>query len=176
VSSALTILLLSQGAVEREEIEHMLVGRLLFVEWLEVGVTAALYAGVTAIHLLLGRRFLAISAAHAKAASFDRSTRLLDFIFYATFGVVVTSAVKMAGVLLVFSFLIVPASCAMLFFARARSRLVAGWVFGTLASGTGVAASALWDLPTGASVVAALGLVFALCAVVARTRSRLAPS
>jgi zinc/manganese transport system permease protein len=168
VGSALTVLLLSQSAVEREEIEHMLVGRLLFVDWLEVGITLAIYTAVTAVALLyvvLGSRFFEISAAHAAGRA--GATRLLDFVFYASFGVVVTTSVKMAGVLLVFSFLIVPAACAMLFFTGTRGRLLAGCVFGALASGAGIAVSALWDLPTGASVVAALGAVFVLCGAVA---------
>jgi zinc/manganese transport system permease protein len=109
VGSALTVLLLSQSAVEREEIEHMLVGRLLFVDWLEVGITLAIYAAVALLYVVLGSRFFEISAAHAAGRA--GATRLLDFVFYASFGVVVTTSVKMAGVLLVFSFLIVPARC-----------------------------------------------------------------
>jgi zinc/manganese transport system permease protein len=165
VGSALTVILLSQSAVEREEIEHMLVGRLLFVDWREVGITLAVYAAVSMVYVVLGRRFIEISKAHGAGGA--RGTRLLDFVFYASFGVVVSISVKMAGVLLVFSFLIVPAACAMLFFTGTRGRLLAGCVFGSLASGAGIGASALWDLPTGASVVAALGVVFALCGAVA---------
>jgi zinc/manganese transport system permease protein len=165
VGSALTVLLLSQSAVEREEIEQMLVGRLLFVDWPEVWVTLAIYTAVSLLYAILGKRLFEISAAHAGGRA--GATRLLDFVFYASFGVVVTTSVKMAGVLLVFSFLIVPAACAMLFFTGTRDRLVAGSGFGTLASGAGIAASALWDLPTGASVVVALGVVFAFCGVAA---------
>jgi len=172
VGSALTVLLLSQSAVEREEIEHMLVGRLLFVDWLEVGITLAIYTAVSLLYVVLGRRFFEISAAHAAGRA--GRTRLLDFVFYASFGVVVTTSVKMAGVLLVFSFLIVPAACAMLFFTHIRGRLLAGCAFGTLASGAGIAASALWDLPTGASVVAALGAVFALSGTAALALGRVA--
>ena len=91
-----------------------------------------------------------------------RRERLLDFVFYASFGVVVTSSVQMAGVLVVFSLLIVPAACAALFLASLRGRLLGGWLIGTLASAAGVVASALWDLPTGASVIAALGVAFAV--------------
>lgn len=165
VGSALTVLLLSQSAVEREEIEHMLVGRLLFVDWPEVGATFAIYAAVSLLYLVLGGRFMKLSAEHAAGRA--AGARLLDFVFYASFGVVVTTSVKIAGVLLVFSFLIVPAACAMLFFTGTRGRLLAGCGFGTLGSGAGIAASALWDLPTGASVVAALGAVFVLCGLAA---------
>jgi zinc/manganese transport system permease protein len=165
VGSALTVILLSQSAIEREEIEHMLVGRLLFVDWPEVGFTLAVYTAVSLVYVAFGSRFFEVSA--GRAAGRGGGTRLLDFVFYASFGVVVTTSVKMAGVLLVFSFLIVPAACAMLFFTGTSGRLAAGCVFGTLGSGAGIAASALWDLPTGASVVAALGVVFTLCGAAA---------
>ena len=110
--------------------------------------------------MLLRRAFLEISLRSAKAPA--RRERLLDFVFYASFGVVVTSSVQMAGVLVVFSLLIVPAAGAALFLASLRGRLLGGWLIGTLASVAGVVASALWDLPTGASVIAALGVAFAV--------------
>ncbi len=162
VSAALVILVLSKSALDRDEVESMLTGRLLFVEWSEVGLAALLCAGVVALHVLLRRAFLEISLRSAKASPPARRERLLDFVFYASFGVVVTSSVQMAGVLVVFSLLIVPAACAALFLASLRGRLLGGWGIGTLASAAGVVASALWDLPTGASVVAALGVAFAV--------------
>jgi len=76
----------------------------------------------------------------------------------------------MAGVLLVFSFLIVPAACAMIFFGSTKVRLLVGWGFGLLASAAGLAASAQWDLPTGASVVTAFGLLFTCCTGVYATK------
>jgi zinc/manganese transport system permease protein len=165
VSAALVILVLSKSALDRDEIESMLTGRLLFVEWPEIGLTTLLCMGIGALHVLLRRRFLEMSRRDA-AASPARRERLLDFVFYASFGVVVTSSVQMAGVLVVFSLLIVPAACAALFLISLRGRLLGAWGIGTLASAAGVVASALWDLPTGASVIAALGVAFAisLCA------------
>lgn len=166
VSSAFAILLLSKVAVGREEIEHMLVGRLLFITWGEVAGTALIYAAVAAVHVTLRARFFAISASPQDARDAGLRVRLWDFVFYATFGVVVTSSVQMAGVLLVFSFLIVPAVCAMMFFRSVATRLLAGWGIGLLASAGGLLGSARWDLPTGASVVATFGIVFAVCAAV----------
>jgi len=162
VSAALVILVLSKSALDRDEVESMLTGRLLFVEWSEVGLTALLCAGIAALHVLLRRAFLDISRRGATASPPARRERLLDFVFYASFGVVVTSSVQMAGVLVVFSLLIVPAACAALFLISLRGRLLGAWGIGTLASAAGVVASALWDLPTGASVVAALGVAFAV--------------
>ncbi len=170
VSSAVAILVLSKIAIGREEIEHMLVGRLLFVGWAEIGGTALLYAAVGVVHALLRRKFFAISESAQEAERAGLSVRLWDFVFYATFGVVVTSSVQMAGVLLVFSFLVVPAACAMMFFRRVGRRLLAGWVVGIAASTGGLAASAVWDLPTGAAVVGVLGILFAACSFACNLR------
>ncbi len=173
VSSAVAILILSKIAVDRDEIENMLVGRLLFVDWPEVLKTLIIYAAVGAVHVLFRRRFFAISRARGEAHRLDMNVRLWDFVFYMTFGLVVTSSVQMAGVLLVFSFLVVPAVCAMMFFASVGRRLLAGWGFGLLASVAGLWASAQWDLPTGASVVATFGVLLICCALVFAVLRRL---
>lgn len=166
VSSAVALLILSKTAVERGEIENMLVGRLLFVTWPEIGRTALIYLGVAVMHFFLRRPFFAISTSHGSGRPAVPRARLWDFLFYASFGVVVTSSVKMAGVLLVFCFLIVPAACAMLFFTSIRGRLIAGWTLGVVGSAVGVTASAMGDLPTGSATVAAFGALFVLCAAI----------
>lgn len=174
VSSATAILVLSQVSIGKDEIEDMLVGRLLFVGWPEIVKTLIIYTAIAVIHILLRRQFFAISASAESAAQSGMRVRLWDFVFYMTFGMVVTSSVQMAGVLLVFTYLVVPAICAMIFFRTIAGRLVAGWLFGVLASTAGLIASATWDLPTGASVVAAFGVLFIGCiityAVVARSK------
>lgn len=158
VASAAAILILSQSAVERDEIEHMLVGRLLLVLWPDVAKAAAIYAGVALVHIIFFKRFIALSRRHDAPAG--AGARLWDFVFYATFGVVVTSSVHLAGVLLVFSFLIVPAACAMLFARDLRVRLVSGWAVGLAGSVAGLVAAAWFDLPAGPAIVAAFGVIF----------------
>jgi len=165
VSSSIAILVLSKTAIGRDEIETMLVGRLLFVGWKEVAATAAIYTAVGVIHVIFRAKFFAISHQGADAGA-GLAVKLWDFLFYVTFGMVVTSSVKMAGVLLVFCFLIVPAACAMMFFKDVRARLLAGWSIGLIGSAAGLTASALWDLPTGAAIVGAFGAIFLICAAI----------
>ena len=160
VSAALVVLVLSKSALDRDEIEHLLTGRLLFVQWAELATTLGLCALVAALHLRLGRRFFARSRQRRDATP-GGPDRWLDFVFYASFGVIVTSTVQIAGVLVVFSLLIVPAACAALFWAGLRARLLGAWAIGSAASLAGLAASAAQDLPTGPAVVAALGVAFA---------------
>ncbi|MDH3225513.1 MAG: metal ABC transporter permease [Thermoleophilia bacterium] len=162
VSAALVILVVSKSALDRDDVESMLTGRLLFANWSEIGVMVLVFAAVALLHCMMWRQFLEISQKARSAAPASRRRMLLDFVFYASFGVAVTSAVQLAGVLVVFGLLIVPASCAAIFFATISRRLLAGWLIGTIACSAGVAASAFWDLPTGAAVVTALGFAFAL--------------
>ncbi len=161
VSTATMFLILSHSAVEREEVEHMMVGRLLFVDWTEIAITAGLYALIAVVHFAFRKPFFAITQG-AEGMSMS-AIRKWDFLFYASFGVVVASSVQIAGVLLVFSLLIVPAACASLFWSDLRGRLIGGWVLGVVASTIGIAVSAVMDFPTGASIIAVLGATFGLC-------------
>jgi zinc/manganese transport system permease protein len=144
----------------------MLVGNILAVSWEEVGRTAALYAAVGVFHYVFRRQFLAISIDPARAEAEGLRVKLWDFLFYASFGFVVTSSVSIAGVLLVFCYLIVPSVAAMLYAERIGTRLLIGWTMGTLVSALGIYLSVALDLPTGATMVCTFGLVLILMALV----------
>jgi len=164
VASAATILAMSKATSESEHLKDMLVGNILAVSWLEVGKTAALYAVIGAFHFRFRRQFLAISIDRDKAEASGLSVKLWDFLFYASFGFVVTSSVLIAGVLLVFCYLIVPSVAAMLFSDRIGPRLAIGWTMGTVVSALGIYLSVTLDLPTGATMVCTFGLVLVLMA------------
>jgi zinc/manganese transport system permease protein len=89
-----------------------------------------------------------------------------DFLFYASFGFVVTSSVAIAGVLLVFSYLIVPSVAAMLFARSIGARLAIGWTMGAVVSALGILASFKLDLPTGATIVVTFGLVLGIMSLI----------
>ncbi len=159
VSAAIAILVMSKSTQETEHLKEMLVGNILSVSWPELGKTAALYALVGVFHYVFRRRFLTISMNEAEAERLGWNVRFWDFLFYMSFGFVVTSSVAIAGVLLVFCFLIVPAVTAMLFSERLGPRLAIGWTMGAFVSAGGVSLSYLWDLPTGATIVGMFGVV-----------------
>ncbi len=163
VAAAAAILVLSRAPEGGEELKALLVGHLLFVEWGEISKIAWLYAAIGLLHWLVRRPLLAISQDPEGAFAQGLRVRWWDFLFYATFGFVVTSSVEMAGVLLVFSFLIVPAVCGVLLGHTVSQRLFLGWTVGTLTSVVGVGASYVWDLPTGATVVCAFGVSLLVC-------------
>jgi zinc/manganese transport system permease protein len=159
VASAAAILAMSKSTEQTEHLKEMLVGNILTVSWVEVGKTAALYGAIGLFHFIYRRRFLLISMNPAEAERQGISTRLWDFLFYASFGFVVTSSVAIAGVLLVFCYLIVPSVGAMLWSEKIGTRLAIGWTMGTLVSAIGVYLSLKIDLPTGATIVCTFALV-----------------
>jgi zinc/manganese transport system permease protein len=164
VASAASILAMSKATSESEHLKDMLVGNILAVSWSEVLHTAALYGAVGIFHYVFRKRFLAISMSHANAEA--EGVRLWDFLFYASFGFVVTSSVAIAGVLLVFCYLIVPSVAAMLYSDRIGPRLAIGWTMGTIVSALGIFLSVQLDLPTGATMVCTFGAVLILMALV----------
>lgn len=147
-----------------EEIKEILIGSLLTVEYKEVGVTAAIFAALAVLHVVFRRKFLELSFSHEEHDQEGWKPMLWDLLFYASFGVVITSSVQMAGVLLVFSFLIVPAVVSALFTKKIGVRLVAAWGLGAVVSAVGLFGSFKLDLPTGAAVVVTFGLALILAA------------
>jgi zinc/manganese transport system permease protein len=171
VASAAAILAMSKATSESEHLKDMLVGNILAVSWAEVRKTALLYGAIGLFHYVFRRQFFAITTAHhmaqhTHAAPVGVSVRLWDFLFYASFGFVVTSSVSIAGVLLVFCYLIVPSVAAMLYADSIGKRLAIGWSMGTIVSALGVYLSLRLDLPTGATIVCTFGLVLIIMAAV----------
>ena len=157
VAAALGILLLSRSAEGNEELRRTLIGEVLLVTPQQVARTFVLYLAIAIVHVIFRKKFLAISFEAEQVKMEGLSIRWWDFLFYAMFGWVVTSFVQIGGVLLVFSYLIVPAVCANFLATRLRWLLAIGWVIATLASVIGLFASYELDLPTGAAIVCALG-------------------
>jgi zinc/manganese transport system permease protein len=166
VASAASILAMSKSTSQAEHLKDMLVGNIIAVSWPEVYKTAALYGAVGLFHYIYRKPFLAISMSHERAEATGLNVRLWDFLFYASFGFVVTSSVAIAGVLLVFCYLIVPSVAAMLYADTIGRRLAIGWTMGTVVSALGVYLSLVLDLPTGATIVCTFGLVLILMALV----------
>ncbi len=158
VSAAAAILIMDRLPEGAEHIKHILVGNLLAVTPHDVIKMAVLYSFIGFLHWLWRRPFLMISTDPRGAFSRGYNVRAWDFLFYASFGFVVTSSVAVAGVLLVFSYLIVPSVAAMLFSDKVGKRLTFGWIMGALVSLIGMVASYRFDAPTGATVICTFGL------------------
>jgi len=176
VAAAAAILAMSKSTGETEHLKEMLVGNILSVSWAELARTAALYLVIGAFHWALRKKFLLITLDEQEAERQGLSIRFWDFLFYVSFGFVVTSSVPIAGVLLVFSYLIVPAVSAMLFSGRLVTRLAIGWGMGAIVSAAGIYLSYLWDLPTGATIATTLGAALVMLAALRALIGRRTPA
>ena len=172
VAAAAGVLLLSRAAEGDEEIKNILVGNILLVTPREVWERFALFAAVGIFHFVLRGKFLLVSFDRDRAYQQRLRVRWWDFLFYAVFGLVVTSFVRIAGVLLVFSYLIVPAVCGINLARDTANRLLIGWCVALCGGIAGLFLSYWWDLPSGAAIVCTFGALLVLVSLVAVWRSR----
>jgi zinc/manganese transport system permease protein len=173
VAAAAAVLLLSRAAEGDEEIKNMLVGNILLVTPREVWERFALFATVGILHFVLRKNFLLVSFDRDGAYQRGLRVRWWDFVFYAVFGLVVTSFVRIAGVLLVFSYLIVPAVCGITLADRIGNRLLIGWVIALIGGIAGLFLSFWWDLPSGAAIVCTFGAILIIVSIYSLLRARL---
>lgn len=161
LSSASVVLVVDKIAHGAEHIKDLLVGQILWVTWEEVFKTAVLYSGVAIVHYFFRKPLIL-----ASFGKNTKSTAVWDFLFYALFGVVITSSVSMVGVLQVFAYLIVPALVSTVFFSTIKTRLFFGWVLGLVLSLMGMFFSHFWDLPAGAFIVVCFALLPVLLLII----------
>ncbi|HSH75149.1 MAG TPA: metal ABC transporter permease, partial [Longimicrobiales bacterium] len=161
VASAAVILLAGFTAEGTEHLRETMTGTLLWVDWPTIAEMAGVYAVVGAFHLVMRQRFLEVTFAPKRA----RRLRTFDFLFYASFGIVISYSVEIAGVLMVFSALVIPAVVAFLFTSHFGHALLIAWASGTLAILGGIGASFYWDVATGPLLVCAFGVVLVLSAM-----------
>lgn len=165
VASAAVILLSSFSAEGAEHLQETMSGALIWVTWPTVWKVGLSYGAVGLLHYLLRRKFLAVSFHPGRISH----VRFWDFVFYATFGTVITSSVQIAGVLMVFSVLVIPAVVAF-FYARTFHRaLLVAWGTGAVAILAGLGTSFALDLTTGPVIVCAFGVLL-LVALLFRRR------
>jgi zinc/manganese transport system permease protein len=172
VAAAAAVLLLSRAAEGDEQIKNMLVGNILLVSPREVWERFALFAVVGAFHFTLRKNFLLVSFNREAAYQQGLRVRWWDFLFYAVFGLVVTSFVRLAGVLLVFSYLIAPAVCGINLAQRTGNRLLIGWIVALIGGIGGLFLSYWWDLPSGAAIVCTFGVLLVVIALIGLFRRR----
>ena len=171
VATALSILVLSRSAQGMDELRSLFNGSILWVDWPEIATVGAVYAALAIVHAVCRDRFVAISFAGAAS---DRSAFVWELAFFASFAIVITLAVWVAGILVVFAFLIIPAFSASLLAKRFGARLLVGWALGGAGSLVGLGFAYAGDLPVGPTVVAVLGALPVLAAAGRRLLSRAA--
>ncbi|MDP2314772.1 MAG: iron chelate uptake ABC transporter family permease subunit [Pseudomonadota bacterium] len=172
VASASAIILADRLPHGAEEIREILVGNLLAVTWPHIAKTVGIYAVVGIVHYVFRRQFFLVSMDPKRAEAEGLNIARWDLLFYLSFGFVITSSVAIGGVLIVFSYLVIPAVIVALFARSTTTRLLAGWGVGFVGSFLGMVASFQLDLPTGAAVVATFGVMLVLAIIVSQLLPR----
>jgi len=172
VAAAAAILLLSRSPHGNEEIRNMLVGDITVVSAPEVWKCFGFFAVVGVLHFILRRNFILVSYDRDGAYEKGLRVRWWDFLFYAAFGLVVTSFVRIAGVLLIFSYLIVPAVCGINLARSLSRRLLIGWLIALLGGVGGLFFSYWWDLPSGAAIVCTFGALLIIVSLISLFRPK----
>ncbi len=166
IAAAVAILVIDKAPHGTEHIKEMLTGSILWVKWSTIAKAAAVYLLVGVFHFIFRDKFFLISDNPEEAYARGVNVRLWDFLFYVSFGIVITHSVGTAGVLLVFVFLVAPAITAILITNRPFYQLLIGWGMGLIVSVSGLYISYVLDLPSGPTVVAFYGIVLILVSLV----------
>ncbi len=163
IAAAACILVLNYAPDGGEELKSLMVGHLLFVSWPEIIKILILYSILGILHFLIRKQLFLVSTNPHLAFQKKMKIWIWDLLFYGSFALVVTSSTEIAGVLLVFSYLIVPSICGILLANSFKNRLLVGWFCGLATSIIGIIASYQVDLPTGATIVCSFGLSLIFC-------------
>jgi zinc/manganese transport system permease protein len=171
LATAATLLLLSNAPHGAEHVSGALSGEALgWVTWKDIAVMVTLFAVVGAFLFFARKQLRLCSEDPKKAREMGLSVKKWDFLFYASFGLVVTSSVKVSGVLAVFSYLIVPVVCSTLLGRRGPARLYWAWAIAFVASVLGSVFSWMKDLPMGATIVCLFGVTVAVVSLSVRMK------
>jgi zinc/manganese transport system permease protein len=175
VAAAASIVLLSKSPGSNEELQRTLIGDVLFVTWSQIWKTLLLYVAIAIVHFIFRRKFISLTFS-GERSDVSWTTRGWDFLFYALFGLVVTSFVQIGGVLMVFTYLIVPAVCANLLAKSLGVLLGLGTLIAALGGIGGLYASYHFNIPTGAAIVCTFGAVLLVVGTIAKLRNGARPS
>ena len=165
------VIILDKGAGGEVHLHDMLTGALLWTTWSQVLRLALILLPIGLIHLLFAKQFTKLSESYNDGANVMKNQKRWDFLFYMTFGIVIIEAVRIAGVLTVFAFLILPASISALFSTNWSIRIVVGLSAGIAATVVGLYLSIILDVTASPLIIILLGLIL-LCAILVKRITR----
>ena len=170
IAAAAALFLLSMAAGVDVHLEHMLTGSILWAKWSDILPCAGVYAAIGVFHYIFRDKFMKISFHYEDAIKEGINVTLWDFLFYATFGIVVTHSVRIAGVLVVFALLVIPATVSAMYTESWIKRLMIAYSLGVVITMLGLAFSFVFDFSCGPSVVTFLGLALIFAAIIRKFR------
>ena len=174
VTSAATVLLISKTPHGDSDIQEVLFGNILSVSWEQIAYMGLTFGAISILHIIFFRKFFALTDSFANGNNNDIGTfNIWNFLFYISIGLAIVFAVKINGVIPVFSFLIIPAVSAMMFSKNNIVVLILAFIISILAGFFGLNISFHYDFPAGSSIVAVLGGIFFIASCFSIFKSRI---
>lgn len=170
IAAASALFIFSLAAGSDVHMEHMLTGSILWAKWNYILLCAGVYAVVGLFHYIFRNKFLMVTLDYETAVKEGMKVGLWDFLFYLSVGIVVTLAVSIAGVLVVFALLVIPAVISAMYTTKWVKRLWIAYGISIVASILGLAFSHLLNFSIGPAVVMFLGLALIFSAITTRKR------
>ncbi|OGV61913.1 MAG: hypothetical protein A2283_18510 [Lentisphaerae bacterium RIFOXYA12_FULL_48_11] len=165
LSASAALFLIGKGTGGHTHVQEMLSGGLLWVKTSELLWTSAVFAFVGACFGLFRKPFRRISDGYEDAVAAGMHVIVWDFLFYSLCGIVITLSVKLAGIVVTFCFLIIPATTSAIISTRWGIRLLIAWLAGIASSAAGLLFSQRMDFSAGVCVALFLGITLFACAV-----------
>jgi len=172
IAASASLFILAMAAGGDVHVEHMLTGSILWAQWPDILSISILFGLVGLFHIIFRKRFIALSDKYGKESIRSNHDVWWDFLFYISMGLVITFSVKIAGVLVIFAFLIIPATFSAMFSGSWRSRITIAWAVGIFSIIAGLTLSYFLDFSCGPSVVSVLGLTLIFTASIRAIRGR----
>ena len=172
ITAAAALFIIGMSAEGHSHIEHMLSGSILWAKWSDITLCAIIFSLAGVIFYIFRKPFKKISDDYRVVVEEKIQVLWWDFLFYTLFGIVITFAVKIAGILVVFSFLVIPATISAMFSARWGIRLVIAWILGGVVSIIGLVFSYYFGFSVGPSIVSFLGLTLIVVAIVKKLKPK----
>lgn len=171
IAAAAALFILALAAGGDVHLENMLTGSILWAKWPDVLICGVLFGGVAVFHYIFRKQFLQMTLCIKNKQKPNHKMAWWDFAFYASMGLVITFAVRIAGVLVIFAFLIIPATIACLMTSNWLKRLLVGWSMGLFAILLGLMFSFFGDFSCGPSIVTFLGLLLIAAALLGKRKT-----
>ncbi len=162
LATTAAVIILDKGAGGDVHLHDMLTGVLLWTSWIQVLRLAIVFLVIGTFHVLFRRKFIQLTESYMGESTVMKNQKVWDFLFYLSFGIMIIESVKIAGVLTVFAFLILPASISALFATQWRRRILIGLLAGLLAAVLGLHFSLRLDLTASPLIILFLGVILLL--------------
>jgi ABC-type Mn2+/Zn2+ transport system permease subunit len=166
VASAATVMLISKTPHGDTDIQEVLFGDILSVSTQEITVTGIIFGALVLMHIIFRKKFYALTESYQTDTVKKNGFNIWNFLFYISIGLAIVFAVKISGVIPVFSYLIIPSVCALMLAHSKKTVIILAMLLSFLGSFFGLNVSFHFDFPAGSSVVAVLGSVFILVVII----------